>query len=285
LLFAVYVSEIDAVIQSHSVQYHQYADDLMIYLSLVPKAFGDLSSLVGCSDAMSTWFLQNALLLIPEKTEAIIFGTRQRLAGIQTSVWRALLSQCCALRRGCKVVGRDARLCVDIQSASNKCRPSLRTCVTCHVPHTRSTSYPTAAHRRYREVDCRIHCCWTIVWHLGRQPGQTLARTRYRINLRVLYCMHHGLLVIRTCAVNFNGLFLNWQLSRIRHGCLDSRRTIQCEIHDPSTLELYTLNFSSSTSATTSHYIICSESVLRSRSYSLELSWCPHQTWTWVHVL
>ena len=76
LLFAVYVSEIDAVIQSHSVQYHQYADDLMIYLSLVPKAFGDLSSLVGCSDAVSTWFLQNVLLLNPEKTEAIIFGTR-----------------------------------------------------------------------------------------------------------------------------------------------------------------------------------------------------------------
>jgi len=32
LSFAMYVSEIDAVIQSHSVQYHQYADDLMIYL-------------------------------------------------------------------------------------------------------------------------------------------------------------------------------------------------------------------------------------------------------------
>ena len=62
LLFAVYVSEIDAVIQSHSVQYHQYADDLMIYLSLVPKAFGDLSSLVGCSDAVSTWFLPKYLL-------------------------------------------------------------------------------------------------------------------------------------------------------------------------------------------------------------------------------
>ena len=74
-----------AVIQSHSVQYHQYADNLMIYLSLVPKAFGDLSSFVGCSDAVSTWFLQNALLLNPEKTEAIIFGTRQRLAGTQTS--------------------------------------------------------------------------------------------------------------------------------------------------------------------------------------------------------
>ena len=97
LLFAMYVSEIDAVIQPHAVQYHQYADDLnnMIYLSLVPKAFGDLSSLVGCSDAVSTWFLQNALLLNPEKTEAIIFGTRQRgwlaYRCLLVSVWRALL--------------------------------------------------------------------------------------------------------------------------------------------------------------------------------------------------
>ena len=30
--------------------------------------------------------------------------------------------------------------------------------------------------------------------------------------------------------------------------------------------------------AATSHYIICSESVLCSRSYSLELSWCPQST-------
>ena len=40
-------------------------------------------------------------------------------------------------------------------------------------------------------------------------------------------------------------------------------------------VELY-FNFSSSPSATTSHYIVCSESVLCSCSYSLELSWCPH---------
>ena len=43
LLFAMYVSEIDAVIRSHSVQYHHYADDLMIYMSHIPKAFDDLS--------------------------------------------------------------------------------------------------------------------------------------------------------------------------------------------------------------------------------------------------
>ena len=53
LSFATYVSEVDAVIHSHAVQYHQYADEL-IYLSLVPQAIGDLSSLVNCSDEVST---------------------------------------------------------------------------------------------------------------------------------------------------------------------------------------------------------------------------------------
>ena len=52
----------------------------MSYMSLIPKAFDDLSSLVGCPEAVSMWFLQNVLLLNPDKTEAIIFGTRQRLA-------------------------------------------------------------------------------------------------------------------------------------------------------------------------------------------------------------
>jgi len=39
-----------------------------------------LSSVVSCSDAVSSWFLQNALLLNPGKTEAVIFGTGQRLS-------------------------------------------------------------------------------------------------------------------------------------------------------------------------------------------------------------
>jgi len=65
------------------VQYHQYTDDLMIYLSLFPKAFGDLSSVVNCSLMPC---LQNALLLNPDKTEAVIFGTCQRLSSLSKPV-------------------------------------------------------------------------------------------------------------------------------------------------------------------------------------------------------
>ena len=64
------------------MHYHQYADDLMLYTALTPSMFCDLSSMTECTDAVSAWFMENALLLNPGKTEAVIFGTRQRLAGV-----------------------------------------------------------------------------------------------------------------------------------------------------------------------------------------------------------
>jgi len=59
-----------------------YADDLMLYTALLPSRFSDLSSIAHCIDAVSTWFMQNALLLNPGKTEAVIFGTWQHLASL-----------------------------------------------------------------------------------------------------------------------------------------------------------------------------------------------------------
>jgi len=78
----MYVSPIDDVVRAHQMHYHQYADDLMLYTALTPSMFCDLSSMTECTDAVSAWFMENALLLNPGKTEAVIFGTRQRLAGV-----------------------------------------------------------------------------------------------------------------------------------------------------------------------------------------------------------
>jgi len=71
LLFAIYVSPIDDVVCAHQMQYHQYADDLILYTALVPSMFSDLSSIADCTDAVSTWSMENALLLNPAKTEAV----------------------------------------------------------------------------------------------------------------------------------------------------------------------------------------------------------------------
>ena len=43
ILFGMYVSPIGDVISQHNVQYHQYADDMQLYVSLNPTDFGTLT--------------------------------------------------------------------------------------------------------------------------------------------------------------------------------------------------------------------------------------------------
>ena len=44
-------------------EYHQYADDMQLYVSLSPADFGDLSTIESCASDVSRWFVENALLL------------------------------------------------------------------------------------------------------------------------------------------------------------------------------------------------------------------------------
>jgi len=57
---------------------HQYADDTQLYLRISPKE-GSISDLSKCADQFIKWFLSNGQMLIPSKTEAILFGTAARL--------------------------------------------------------------------------------------------------------------------------------------------------------------------------------------------------------------
>jgi len=83
LLFSIYVTPVADVIGGHDMHYHhQYADDLQMYVSLRPNDFSDRSTISQCVSDVSRWFVENALLLNPEKTEAVVFGTRQRLATV-----------------------------------------------------------------------------------------------------------------------------------------------------------------------------------------------------------
>jgi len=85
LCFSMYVSPVSDVINAHAIQHHQYADDIQLYYSLRTDDFNDLSLLTQCTQDVSRWFLENRLLLNPNKTEAVVFGTRQRLQSVDTS--------------------------------------------------------------------------------------------------------------------------------------------------------------------------------------------------------
>ena len=54
-----------------------------------PTDFETLSDIESCASDVSRWFTENALLLNPTKTEAVVFGTSQRLPQVNKSqgVW------------------------------------------------------------------------------------------------------------------------------------------------------------------------------------------------------
>ena len=132
------------------MQYHQHADDLVIYLSLAPKAFGDLSSVVSCSDAVSSWFLQNALLLLnPGKTEAVIFGTRQRLSKLIKPVGVRVA--------GSTVTFADAVKLLGVSLHSTLTFNQHITVVCACTYHTRVAAHQTTTYSCC-EDECLCHC-------------------------------------------------------------------------------------------------------------------------------
>jgi hypothetical protein len=85
LLFSLYVSPISRIFAKFGVCYHQYADDIQLYLGVKPSMSPDLKAITQCIDSVIHWFLLNGLLLNPNKTEAIAFGTRTQLAKLDKS--------------------------------------------------------------------------------------------------------------------------------------------------------------------------------------------------------
>uniref|UniRef100_A0A3Q3K5R8 Reverse transcriptase domain-containing protein n=1 Tax=Monopterus albus TaxID=43700 RepID=A0A3Q3K5R8_MONAL len=74
LLFLLYMSPLASIISSHNVSFHFYADDIQIYMPLVPPAFGALAALQNCIYDVKVWLAQNLLNLNEDKTEYIVIS-------------------------------------------------------------------------------------------------------------------------------------------------------------------------------------------------------------------
>uniref|UniRef100_A0A3P9K1A1 Reverse transcriptase domain-containing protein n=1 Tax=Oryzias latipes TaxID=8090 RepID=A0A3P9K1A1_ORYLA len=76
ILFTLYMLPLGNIIRKHSINFHCYADDTQLYLSMKPDQDDQIEKLNACISDIKTWMTINYLLLNPEKTEVIILGPK-----------------------------------------------------------------------------------------------------------------------------------------------------------------------------------------------------------------
>ena len=79
ILFTIYTVPISDICRRHQVEFHLYADDSQIYLSLrpsIPFSKHDcIARIKKCIEEIGIWMTQNLLKLNSDRTEFILFGT------------------------------------------------------------------------------------------------------------------------------------------------------------------------------------------------------------------
>ena len=77
ILFSLYTNPIGSIIHSHSsINYHFYADDTQLYITLSPENFShSIQKLKNCLNDIQNFMFANKLKLNPDKTEFILIGS------------------------------------------------------------------------------------------------------------------------------------------------------------------------------------------------------------------
>ena len=94
LLFTLYTTPLNYVIQSHKLDHHIYADDTQLYISLTTSDIcRSLNQLKDCLQDISFWMKTSKLKLNADKTEFHIIGTSTQRAKLDGFFPTHILSQ------------------------------------------------------------------------------------------------------------------------------------------------------------------------------------------------
>ena len=82
LLFSLYILPLGELIAAHGVNFHFYADDTQLHISVAPDDPSALDPLLSCLSDIKYWMSENFLKLNEDKTEILIIGSDEQRASI-----------------------------------------------------------------------------------------------------------------------------------------------------------------------------------------------------------
>ena len=78
IMYTLYTTPLGNIIRNHNLNYHMYADDTQLYLSIEPTNIHNLvHSLENCIKDVKNWMCENKLKLNDEKTEVILCNPKK----------------------------------------------------------------------------------------------------------------------------------------------------------------------------------------------------------------
>ena len=106
ILFNIYTSPIASIAESYNTRQQQYADDTQLYIALSAQSLSQsLLSLENCLSHLRAWFCHNGLALNPDKTDAVLFGTRNKLGSLSTLTHVDVAGTSVQLSKKVKILG------------------------------------------------------------------------------------------------------------------------------------------------------------------------------------
>ena len=187
LLFAAYVSPVGEIVTSAGLGFHQYADDTQIFFAMRSADIQqDLEVLRVCTDRLRYWFLTNGLMLNPDKSEAVVVGTRQQLCTVVAVQTVPVAGVNLPIASELKSLGVviDSRLSFDkhVSAVCRSCNFHMR--ALSHIRHLLSTQ---VAHTLACSIVCsRIDYCNAVLQHAPKSTLSKLQRVQNNLARIVL---------------------------------------------------------------------------------------------------
>ncbi len=94
ILFNLYMLPLRSVIRRHGINFHSYADDTQLYITMSPDDSGPVDAIFNCILDIKLWMADNFLQLNQDKTEVLVIGTEAQRDKLGEKLQALALNRC-----------------------------------------------------------------------------------------------------------------------------------------------------------------------------------------------